>query len=95
MLKLPCQSIFDIMSMQPGEDTALSNYCQACILLESIAKNWCPQEIVMQESVSREQLIMLSLVIMDCMSLTITSICLSQFCLHSSPHQVGTCTDFT
>ena len=79
-------------NVQPGEDTALSNYCQACILLESIAKNWCPREIDYARKCLKTAT---DHAVLGDYGLYVSHhhIRLAQLCLRSSQHQAGTCTD--
>ena len=85
-------SIHFRFNVQPGEDTALSNYCQACILLESIAKNWCPREIDYARKCLKTAT---DHAVLGDYGLYVSHhhIRLAQLCLHSSQHQAGTCTD--
>ena len=79
-------------NVQPGEDTALSNYCQACILLESVAKRWCSREADFARKCLKTAT---DHAILGDYGLYVSHhhIRLAQLCLHSSPHQVGACTD--
>lgn len=79
-------------NVQPGEDTALSNYCQACILLESVAKSWCSRDADFARKCLKTAT---DHAILGDYGLYVSHhhIRLAQLCLHSSPHRVGSCTN--
>lgn len=78
--------------VDPGEDTALGHYCQACILIRSLSENWSDKTAEQAKSHLR---IASDHAVLGDYGLYIShhKIRLAQLCLQSSQYHPGVCTD--